>query len=254
MIYRVLKSALMAILVVIAPLSVAGVPLDKAQLDKLRAVLEVPSVGLKVASAQTSEIPGLYEVQFTNGPLVYSTLEGNFFVVGDLYSVSPKGYVNLAEKRRDGERVEKLAKVNRDDMIIFSPEGEPKTHISVFFDTTCHYCQKLHEEVAQLNKNGIEVRYLAYPRAGLGSDTFKQLASAWCADNPRESFAKLINKQSLPENVCKDNPVAAQFQLGQELGVQGTPAIITQTGQMIPGYQTADELMVTLGLTGESRQ
>ncbi len=248
MIYRVLKSALMASLVVIAPFGSAGEPLNKAQLDKLRATLEVPSVGLKVASAQTSEIAGLYQVQFTNGPLVYSTLEGNFFVVGDLYSVSPQGYVNLAEKRRDGERVEKLAKVNRDDMIIFSPEGPPRAYISVFFDTSCHYCQKLHEEVAQLNKNGVEVRYLAYPRAGLGSDTFKQLASAWCADNPQDTFAKLTNKQSIPENVCKDNPIAAQFQLGQELGVQGTPAIITQTGQMIPGYQTADELMVTLGL------
>jgi len=254
MIYQVLKSAFMAVLVVTAPLGIAGTPLEKAQLDKLRAALEVPNVGLKVESAQSSEIPGLYQVQFTNGPMVYSTLEGNYFVVGDLYSVTPKGYVNLAEKRRDGERVEKLAKVNRDDMIIFSPEGPPRAYISVFFDTSCHYCQKLHDEVAQLNKNGVEVRYLAYPRAGVGSDTFKQLASAWCADNPREAFAKLTYKQAVPENVCKDNPVAAQLQLGQELGVQGTPAIITQTGQMIPGYQTADELMVTLGLTPESRQ
>ncbi len=248
MIYRALKSALIVVLVAVAPVGLAGEPLAKAQLDKLRAALEVPSVGLKVSSAQASEIPGLYEVQFTNGPLVYSTLQGDFFVVGDLYSVTPQGYVNLAEKRRDGERVEKLAKLNRDDMIIFSPEGETRAHITVFFDTTCHYCQKLHEEVPQLNKNGVEVRYLAYPRAGLGSDTFKQLASAWCADDPRDAFTKLTNKQAIPEDVCADNPIAAQYQFGQEMGVQGTPAIITQTGQMIPGYQAAAELMVTLGL------
>jgi thiol:disulfide interchange protein DsbC len=249
MTYRVLKSALMALLIIIvAPIGIAGEPLDKAQLDKLRAALEVPGVGLKVVSAQTSEIPGLYEVQFTNGPLIYSTPQGDFFVVGDLYSVTPQGYVNLAEKRRDGERVAKMAKVNRDDMIIFSPEGETRAYINVFFDTTCHYCQKLHAEVPQLNKNGVEVRYLAFPRAGLGSDTFKQLASAWCSDNPREAFTKLSSKQTIPENVCKDNPIAAQYQLGQELGVQGTPAMITQTGQMIPGYQAADELMATLGL------
>ena len=248
MIYRVLKSVVMMVLLVVAPLVGAGEPLAKEQLDKLRAALEVPSVGLKVSSAQASEIPGLYEVQFTNGPLVYSTLKGDFFVVGDLYSVTGQGYVNLAEKRRDAQRVERMAALNRDDMIIFSPEGETRAYISVFFDTTCHYCQKLHEEVPQLNKNGIEVRYLAYPRAGLGSDTFKQLASAWCAADPRDAFNKLTSKQTLPENVCKENPVAAQYKLGQELGVQGTPAIITQTGLMIPGYQTADELMVTLGL------
>ncbi|HEY6130866.1 MAG TPA: DsbC family protein [Halioglobus sp.] len=254
MIYRALKSALMAILVATAPLAVAGEPLAKEQLDKLRAALEVPTTGLKVSSAQTSEIPGLYEVQLTEGPLVYSTLKGDFFIVGDLYSVTPKGYVNLAEKRRDAERVAKLAKVKRDDMIIFSPEGETRAYISVFFDDTCFYCQKLHHEVPQLNKNGVEVRYLAYPRAGVGSDAFKQLASAWCADNRLETFTKLSNKQSVPENVCAGNPVAAQYQLGQELGVRGTPAIVTQSGQMIPGFQTADELMVTLGLNGESRQ
>jgi thiol:disulfide interchange protein DsbC len=118
----------------------------------------------------------------------------------------------------------------------------------VFFDDTCFYCQKLHQEVPQLNKSGVEVRYLAYPRAGVNSDAARQLASAWCADNRQETLAKLINKETVPENVCANNPIAAQYQLGGELGVRGTPAIITQTGQMIPGYQTADELMVTLGL------
>lgn len=246
--YRVLKSALLVMCAWVAPFSMAGEPMEKAQLEKLRAAMEAPGAGLKVISAQSSEIPGLYEVQLADGPLVYATVEGDFFIVGDLYSVTPSGYVNLAEKRRDGERVEQLAKVKQEDMIIFSPEGETRAYVSVFFDDTCYYCQKLHQEVAELNKNGVEVRYLAYPRAGVGSDAFKQLASAWCAENPQQTLDKLVAKQSVPENVCQDNPVAAQYKLGQELGVRGTPAIITQSGQMIPGYRTAAELMGDLGL------
>ena len=248
MIFRVLQSVLLAVLVVTAPLAMAGAPVDKAQLEKLRAVLELPSMGLTVGSVKTSEIPGLYEVQFTNGPLVYSTAQGDYFILGDLFSVGSEGYVNLAEKRRDGERVAKLDAVAEDDMIVFSPEGEPRAYITVFTDVTCFYCQKLHKEVPELNKRGVEVRYLAYPRAGVGSAGFNQLASAWCADNPQETLTKLKNKQSVPEKVCPENPIAAQYQLGQELGVRGTPAIITQSGQMIPGYQSADELVVTLGL------
>jgi len=248
MIFRVLQAVLLAALVVTAPLAMAGAPVDKAQLEKLRAVLEVPSMGLTVGSVKTSEIPGLYEVQFTNGPLVYSTEQGDYFILGDLFSVGPEGYVNLAEKRRDGERVAKLDAVAEEDMIVFSPEGEPRAYITVFTDVTCFYCQKLHKEVPELNKRGVEVRYLAYPRAGVGSAGFNQLASAWCADNPQETLTKLKNKQSVPEKVCPENPIAAQYQLGQELGVRGTPAIITQSGQMIPGYQSADELVVTLGL------
>jgi len=248
MIFGVLRSMLAAALVVMAPLATAGEPVSQAEFDKLRDVLEVPSMGLKVASVKTSEIAGLYEVQFSNGPTVYSTASGDYFLLGDLFSVGPDGYVNLAEKRRDGERVEKLAAVAQDDMIVFSPEGEPKAHISVFTDVTCFYCQKLHKEVPELNKRGVEVRYLAYPRAGVGSAGFKQLATAWCSDNPQEALTQLKNKKSVSEKVCPDNPIADQYQLGQELGVRGTPAIVTQDGQMIPGYQSADELMVTLGL------
>lgn len=247
MIKQVLTAIWMAMLVLSLP-AAAGKPADKAQLEKLRAALELPDTGVKVASAQTSEIPGLYEVQLTEGPLVYATEKGDFFIVGDLYAVTSEGYVNLAEKRRDAERMEKLAKVKREDMIIFAPDGETRAYVSVFFDDTCYYCQKLHQEVPELNKHGVEVRYLAYPRAGVGSDAFKQLASAWCAEDRKDTFNKLVKKQAVPENVCEGNPVAAQFELGQQLGVRGTPAIITQTGQMIPGYQAAKELMATLGL------
>jgi len=246
--YQILKAALVAALTVVAPLGLAGEPLTEAQLTKLRANLEKPDVGLKVVSAETSAIPGLVEVQLSDGPVIYTTPAGDYFIVGDLYSVGPEGYVNLAEKRRDTQRVERLAELKREEMIIFSPEKKPRAFITVFFDDTCFYCQKLHKEVPALNENGVEVRYLAYPRAGLGSDAFKNLASAWCADNPRETLTQLINKQKVPENVCEGNPVAAQYQLGQELGVRGTPAIITESGQMIPGYQSADELLVTLGL------
>jgi thiol:disulfide interchange protein DsbC len=248
MIDRILKSALAAILLVMAPLAAAGEPLSGAQLDKLRAGLEKPGVGLKVISAETSPIPGLVEVKLSDGPVVYSTSAGDHFIVGDLYEVGPSGYVNLAEQRRDVERASRIASLKREDMIIFGPKEKARSHVTVFFDDTCFYCQKLHGEVAALNESGVEVRYLAYPRAGLSSDAFKNLASAWCADDPNATLVMLINKQKVPPNICEDNPVAAQYKLGQELGVRGTPAIITETGQMIPGYQSAEELLVTLGL------
>lgn len=248
MLLKVIQSVLLAALVVLAPLATAGAPVNKADFDTLRKALEVPSMGLQVESVTTSDIAGLYEVQFANGPMVYATPDGSFFLLGDLFAVKPDGYVNLAEKRRDGDRMKKMAAVAKDDMIIFSPEGEPRAYINVFTDVTCFYCQKLHKEVPELNKRGVEVRYLAYPRAGAGSDGFKQLASAWCAADPQTTLTKLKNKKAVPENVCADNPIEAQYQLGQQLGVRGTPAIVTEDGQMIPGYQSADDLMVTLGL------
>ena len=248
MIYRILHPAMLLALLALAPWAAAQEAVDKAVEDRLRAALDMPALGLTVSSVKPSEIAGLYEVQFSAGPVVYATAKGDYMILGDLFSVGPDGIVNLAEQRRDGERAKKLAAVNQKDMIIFSPEGEPRAHITVFTDVSCFYCQKFHKEVPELNKRGVEVRYLAYPRSGLDSPGYRQLATAWCSADRQNTLTRLKNKQPVADSVCDDNPVASQYALGQQLGVRGAPALITDEGQMIPGYQSAADLMVTLGL------
>ena len=244
----IFRAATVFVMTVFASLAIAGQAVDKATADKLRAVLANPAMGLEVDTVEESPIPGLYEVAFTTGPVVYSTVTGEHIILGDLFSVNEEGFTNLTAKRRDGERLEALAKVDEKDMIIFSPEGEPRGRITVFTDTTCFYCQKLHKEVPELNKRGVEVRYLAYPRAGVGSPGYNQMVTAWCASDRQDILTKMKQKQAVPDQLCDDNPVAAQYVLGQQLGVQGTPALITDDGTLIPGYQSADDLMVTMGL------
>ena len=223
-------------------------PVDKALQDKLRKALEQPERGLAIGTIEASTVPGIYAVQFVAGPVVYATADGKYFFLGDLHQVTGDGFVNITEQRRDVQRKELLAAVDPKDMIVFSPKGEPRATISVFTDVTCFYCQKLHLEVPELTKNGVEVRYLAYPRAGVGSDGYSMLATAWCSDDPQDTLTRLKAKQSVPEKDCDDNPIAEQFQLGQTLGVRGTPAIVTEDGRLIPGYQAADELMANIGL------
>ncbi len=248
MIIKFAAIAMAALALGSSPMGLAGEPVPEAKAAAIRKALEVGEQGLKVESVTTSEIPGLYTVQFQRGPLVYATPSGEYFIVGDVFTTGPSGYVNLTEKRRDEQRVRQLAALDPGDMIVFPPKGERRATVTVFTDVTCFYCQKLHREVPELNKRGVEVRYLAYPRAGVGSDGYRQLASAWCAKNPQDALTRLKSKQDVPENVCAGNPVASQYSLGQEMGVRGTPAIITDKGQMIPGYQSADQLMATLGL------
>ena len=248
MIFKRVSLALMSGLLFLVALAHAATPVDEAVVAKLRAALDNPAMGLTVDTVAQSDVPGMYEVQFTNGPMVYATPDGSHFIVGDLFAVTGDGFVNLAERRRDGQRMDQLKAVSVDDMIVFAAEGETRAHITVFTDVTCFYCQKLHREVPELNKRGVEVRYLGYPRAGVGSDGYRQLASAWCADDPQDALTRLKNRETVPDNVCPGNPISDQYVLGQEMGVRGTPAIITEDGRMIPGYQSADDLMVTLGL------
>lgn len=242
------STLLLAVAALTASLLTWAAPVNQALEEQLRATLENPKLGLTVETVSASAIPGLFEVQFANGPLVYATEKGDFFIVGDLYSNGPDGFVNLAETRRDTQRLAQMEQLSEDDMIIFAPEGETLATVTVFTDVSCFYCQKLHKEVPELNKRGVEVRYLAYPRSGVGSPGFNQLATAWCSADPQDALTRLKNQQPVDENVCAANPVAAQYQLGQQLGVRGTPAIITETGTMIPGYQSADDLIASMGL------
>ena len=204
---------------------------------------------IAVEAVRPSPAPGIVEVQIQNGPLLYATADGNyFFLNGDLHQISTSGAVNLTEERRSVSRKEQLAAVSMNDMVVFSPEGTVRDYVSVFTDVTCFYCQKLHREVDQLNAKGIEVRYLAFPRGGMNSEGAKKLATAWCAKNQQVTLTELKAGVDLPINDCPDNPIAAQYQLGQDMGVTGTPAIITSSGLMIPGYRPASDLTAVLGL------
>lgn len=214
----------------------------------IAAKLQQARPDLKVASVRPSVAAGLYEVTLAAGPVLYATADGDFFVLGDLFAVDIEGFTNLSELQRDIARKELLASVKSEDMIIFSPEGEVKSQVTVFTDVDCFYCQKLHREVPAMNAAGIEVRYMAYPRAGVGSESYRKIASAWCAEDPRQAITALKNRQQIPENVCPGNPVADQFMLGQKAGVRGTPALVLESGEMVPGYLSAADLAGRLGV------
>jgi len=101
--------------------------------------------------------------------------------------------------------------------------------------------------VPELNRNGVEVRYLSFPRAGVGSPSYDKHVSAWCSSDPRTALTRLKNGESVEPRTCA-NPVAAQYALSQQLGVRGTPAIFLEDGRYLPGYMPADELLKELGL------
>ncbi|MDB6061130.1 MAG: protein-disulfide isomerase [Verrucomicrobiaceae bacterium] len=222
-------------------------PAEKPEVLIKRA-LEASRSDLKVQTVTASEIPGLYSAQFENGPMVYVTPDAKYFVLGDLYQVQGKSYVNLAEERRNVDRAKQLAGVPLKDMIVFKPKVATKGVINVFTDVECGWCQHFHKDVPQLNAMGIEVRYLAFPRAGLGSEDYKKMVTTWCAKDRPAMLTRYKTGQQIPLNLCDNNPVAAQFQLGERLGVQGTPTLMTAKGEVIPGYVPPEELAKTLGI------
>lgn len=224
----------------------------------IRAAFTAVNPNLVVESVSPSEMPGLFVVEFEGGETAYATPDGKFFLLGNLFGIEGgKGFVNYTERRHsaaEGKRAVKrkqaLAELDVNDAIVFKARGEPKAVIHVFTDIDCFYCQKFHSEIGGYNQLGIEVRYLAYPRAGIPSESYNKLATAWCAKDKQTALTELKKRRPVPTKVCKENPVAAQYELGQRFGVNGTPSLITPDGRVLPGYLPPAELAKELGIAG----
>ena len=222
----------------------AGIPAADAEFAE---VLQRWLPDSDVNRIEWSPIRGLRAVEIDNGVTLYVTEDGSYAIAGVLYALTEEGPVDTSMARRAAARRALLSDISLDQMIVFAPEGEPRLVLDVFTDTDCGFCRKLHAEVAELNAYGIEVRYLAFPRAGIGSETYDRMVSAWCADDPPDAMTRLKLGNKIPSKTC-DNPVAEHYEIGQRVGIQGTPTIIAPDGELIGGYVPAAELVEGLGL------
>jgi thiol:disulfide interchange protein DsbC len=233
---------LLAVLLALPPTALA----DPA--ERLAESLEVDGQAMPVERVRETPLPDIYEVRLESGETFYSDAEGSHFLVGDLYENARDGLVNLTDQARNGERNERLAAVPEDDRVIFRGAAESRAEVVVFTDTTCPYCRQFHEEVPRLNELGIEVHYLAFPRAGMGGEGARVMQQVWCDDNPGEAMTTAKREESLEGTADCDNPVASQYDLGRQVGVEGTPAIVLPDGRLVPGYVPAERLAEMLGL------
>jgi thiol:disulfide interchange protein DsbC len=184
-------------------------------------------------SIAVSETPvqGLLQVQ-VDSDIVYASADGKYLIQGRIIDLDTRA--DITEQAKAVQRLALLKDVDVSQEITFAP-ANPVYELTVFTDVDCGYCRKLHSQIAEYNQQGIAIHYMAFPRAGIGSPSYDKFVSVWCADDQQTALtnAKLGN-DPVPEQ-C-ENPVAAQYELGVQMGVTGTPALVTADGTLIPGY------------------
>lgn len=218
-------------------------PAQTSQNQSVRAQLAKKLPGSKPEDFRPSPLPGIYEVALGTST-AYISADGKYLISGDLYDVDTK--TNLSELRRAQVRLKALATLKEADTIVFEPTAVTKHTITVFMDVDCGYCRKLHSEIAEINKLGIRVRYTAYPRGGPGSSSWAKMEAVWCAKDRRDALTRVQLDEDIGVARCGITPVASQYKLGDDLGVNGTPAIFTETGEYIGGYLPPQKLLAYL--------
>ncbi len=212
-----------------------------AQADDMVARL---AAKLKVAPTDVSPapLPGLYRV--TMGPqVIYVSADGRYLVRGDIIDL--KDGTDLTRSERQAARVTYIKHVNPDDMIVFKAP-HPRHVLTVLTDIDCQYCRALAREMPQLTAMGVELHYLAFPRAGVDSSSWGKAVAVWCAKDRQTAYQDAMRGSEVQGGKCDGSAVAAGYAFAQKLDLSGTPAIITETGQLIDGYIPAQQLVQLL--------
>jgi thiol:disulfide interchange protein DsbC len=213
--------------------------------DTIRAALTKVVPDIKIDSIQPAPVKGLFEVM-VGTQLMYVTGDGRYFVDGRIVDLTTRE--DVTEPRLSGARKKLVDDVGEAEMVIFEPSAKAQHTVTVFTDIECGYCRKLHSQIADYGKEGIRVPYMFCPRAGKGSPAYNEAVSVWCAgdsDDRRTAMTTAKAGKPIDEKSCA-NPVDQHMAVGEELGLRGTPAILTETGEMIPGYVEPKRLAAQL--------
>jgi thiol:disulfide interchange protein DsbC len=231
------------ILVVISLLMLAffGSASAADDMAQVRAAVAKIVPGVAPDAIVKSSVPGFYEVTY-GADVFYVSGDGRYLFNGSV--VDLKDGKNLTEDKRGEGRLKLISGIDEKSMIIYSPKVV-KHRITVFTDIDCQYCRRMHQEMAELNGLGIEVRYLFFPRAGVGSKSYDKAVTVWCSANRQQALTDAKAGKSLPNKKC-DNPVEKHMALVEKLGISGTPAIVLEDGTMVPGYVPAARLLAVL--------
>jgi len=214
----------------------------EAELQNVRQKVNAMFQAISPEDVTPSPLNGWYTIH--RGSIVaYVSADARYLIQGDLIDLEAN--VNLSEYVRNTSRRELMASVTDEEFISFSPE-EVKYSIAVFTDVDCTYCRRLHNQIEEYMAYGIEIRYLMYPRNGPQSQAWTTAEEVWCADDRNGALTAAKADRKFASTNCDASTVANQYNLGQEVGLTGTPAIVLDDGTLISGYLPPDQLKARL--------
>ena len=203
-------------------------------IDTLQKHFKTANINAKIIDIKTTEVPNLFWVNLEGMSSVYTTADGKYIIQGDVIRLGDKTLHNVSDNLQAEANKKLLAGLKTEDLLVYKAKGKTKHVVYVFTDASCPYCHKLHEHIPEITAQGIEVRYIAWPR---GEQFMPAMESVWCSADRQAAFDQAISGAQLPPATCK-NPVRDQYQLGLNMGVNGTPAIYNEDGEyLVPSLQ-----------------
>ena len=193
-----------------------------------------------VAIDEIKKIDDNFHEIIINKQIYYATNDGKYLIVGNVINLNTKE--SITENTKMNQRLSIIDSIDMKNYMIFKPKKTDHI-LTIFTDTSCPYCQKLHNEIPDLLENNIEIRYVLFSRNGNDVDAYQQLVSAWCSDDKVDALEDLFAGDILEDISNCENPIARNFDYAGSLSVEGTPTIFLEDGRIIPGYQNYENIL-----------
>lgn len=201
--------------------------------DNLRALYPATQID----DVRPAPIAGIYEVVMGNN-IGYTNSEGRHFLFGHVFDMQTRQ--DLTQQRLDELNTVKFSELPLKDAIKVV-QGKGERTLVVFSDPDCPYCKKLEQELPQLDN--VTIYTFPMPLEGLHPDAPRKSKSIWCSPKPQTAWHDYVagNKQPTAKPDC-DNPIERNIQLGQKLGINGTPTLIAADGRVMPGAASVEQI------------
>ncbi|WP_018872249.1 DsbC family protein [Thioalkalivibrio sp. ALJ16] len=187
----------------------------------------------EIDSIQSTPVDGIYAVRYGTD-IFYVSGDGRYLMQGTLIDLETRE--NLTQSALSGVRADMFAALEDSELVTYAPNGDTRGVLNIFTDPNCPFCRDIHQDLPEYLAAGIKVRYLMFPV--LGRDSPQIMDRIWCADDREDAMdrAKAGDKLDDIDGSCA-TPQDEHMVMGQQLGLRGTPALITDSGQQMSGYQ-----------------
>lgn len=202
----------------------------------------------KIDEVRQSPMPGLWEVRIGN-ELRYTDATGSYLIEGELFDL--KARKNLTEERVTQLNRVDFAALPFKDALMWK-NGTGKRRIAVFADPNCGYCKRFEKALQEMK----DVTVYTFLIPILGGDSPEKSRAIWCSKDGANAWLGWMLRGEQPPKApagCDDSALERNLALSRKIHVNGTPAIVLEDGNRIPGAVGAVELEKRLqSLSGAS--
>jgi thiol:disulfide interchange protein DsbC len=205
-----------------------GMPAHAQETDRIKAELKKRLPEAPVESVRKVPYGGLYEV-LIGSDIFYTDDKATFLLAGALIDTATKQ--NMTEVRMRQVNAIKWGELPLDQAIKVV-RGNGSRKIAIFEDPNCGYCKRFERDLQGVSD--ITVYVFLYPI--LAPDSVEKSKAVWCAaDRSKAWLDHMVRDAAITGATNCATPIEKIMAIGKDKRINGTPTIVFENGDRIPG-------------------